>query len=83
MWLRMHLPLPEPHELQLNLSGGGLLLGEEGHTVMRPSARHAQKIYLGGAKRILQKKSLARHWARDWLALALTQVHQKKRAALG
>ena len=31
------------------------------------------------AKRILQQNSLARHWARDWRALALTQVHQKER----
>jgi len=37
----MHLPLPESHELQLNLSGGGLLLGEEGHR-MRTSARQTR-----------------------------------------
>ena len=30
-------------------------------------------------KRILQQNSLARHWARDWLALALTQVHHGSR----
>ena len=30
------------------------------------------------SKRILQQNSLARHWARDWRALALTQVHQKE-----
>ena len=29
--------------------------------------------------RILQQNSLARHWARDWLALALTQVHHGSR----
>jgi len=28
--------------------------------------------------RILQQNSLAQHWARDWCALALTQVHHKK-----
>jgi len=31
-----------------------------------------------GAKRILQRNSVAQHWARDWRALALTQVHQKE-----
>ena len=30
-------------------------------------------------KRILQQNSLARHWARDWRALALTQVHHGSR----
>jgi len=29
------------------------------------------------AKRILRRNSLAQHWARDWRALALTQVRQK------
>ena len=29
-------------------------------------------------KRTLRQSSLARHWARDWLALALTQVHGKE-----
>ena len=29
-------------------------------------------------KRILQQNSLAQHWARDWRALALTQVKRKK-----
>ena len=27
-------------------------------------------------ERVLQQSSLAQHWARDWLALALTQVHR-------
>ena len=31
------------------------------------------------AKRILQQNSLAQHWARDWRALALTQVHHGSR----
>ena len=31
------------------------------------------------AKRILQQNSLAQHWARDWRALALTQVHHWSR----
>jgi len=30
-------------------------------------------------KRILQQSSLAQHWARDWRALALTQVHHGSR----
>ena len=30
-------------------------------------------------ERILQQNSLARHWARDWRALALTQVHHGSR----
>ena len=30
-------------------------------------------------ERILQQSSLAQHWARDWLALALTQVHHGSR----
>ena len=30
-------------------------------------------------QRILRQNSLARHWARDWLALALTQVHHGSR----
>jgi len=30
-------------------------------------------------KRILQQNSLAQHWARDWRALALTQVHHGSR----
>ena len=30
-------------------------------------------------KRILQGNSLAQHWARDWRALALTQVHHWSR----
>ena len=30
-------------------------------------------------KRILQQNSLAQHWARDWCALALTQVHHWSR----
>ena len=30
-------------------------------------------------KRILQQDSLAQHWARDWRALALTQVHHWSR----
>ena len=30
-------------------------------------------------KRILQQNSLAQHWARDWRALALTQVHHWSR----
>jgi len=29
--------------------------------------------------RILQQNSLARHWARDWRALALAQVHHGSR----
>ena len=29
--------------------------------------------------RILQQNSLAQHWARDWRALALTQVHHWSR----
>ena len=32
-----------------------------------------------GAKRILQQNSVAQHWARDWRALALTQVHHGSR----
>ena len=37
---------------------------------------------LGGTHntfRILQQNSLAQHWARDWRALALTQVHHWSR----
>ena len=32
-----------------------------------------------GRKRILQRNSLAQHWARDWRALPLTQVHHWSR----
>ena len=32
-----------------------------------------------GELRILQRNSLAQHWARDWRALALTQVHHGSR----
>jgi len=31
--------------------------------------------HLYGLLKILQQNSLAQHWARDWRALALTQVH--------
>lgn len=31
------------------------------------------------SERILQQNSLAQHWARDWRALALTQVHHWSR----
>ena len=36
-------------------------------------------ITWAGELRILQQNSLAQHWARDWRALALTQVHQGSR----
>ena len=39
--------------------------------------RNARKKF--PEKRILQQNSLAQHWARDWRALAPTQVHQRKK----
>ena len=55
-------------------------------------AAHQQRVERGGrrpaprslvrykaAKRILLANSLAQHWARDWRALALTQVHHGSR----
>ena len=44
----------------------------------RERARTQGKLGLAIGKRILQD-SLARHWARDWRALALTQVHHGSR----
>ena len=40
-------------------------------------ARQKSPVLCG--KRILQQNSLAQHWARDWRALALTQVHHWSR----
>ena len=49
-----------------------------------PEKRKKWSAHGGGAgeKRILQQNSFAQHWARDWCALALTQVHKKENAAV-
>ena len=44
----------------------------------RVSGGRAPRFY-SHAERILPASSLARHWARDWRALALTQVHHGSR----
>ena len=41
------------------------------------SPSHASRLS-GVEKKNLTTHSLAQHWARDWRALALTQVHQKR-----
>ena len=38
--------------------------------------RDSESAGVAGKIRILQQNSLAQHWARDWRALALTQVHR-------
>ena len=44
-----------------------------------PIKKKQQATFLGRLKSILQQNSLAQHWARDWRALALTQVHHGSR----
>ena len=48
-----------------------------GFAVRRRMVESASTVVL--AERILQQNSLAQHWARDWRALALTQVHHGSR----
>ena len=47
------------------------------HDQCSPSVSHRSQPFL--LRRILQPSSLARHWARDWRALALTQVHHSRK----
>ena len=43
------------------------------------SSRYWARVSLFCRKRILELNSLSQHWARDWRALALTQVHHWSR----
>ena len=55
-------------------------LGELHRTIHgRTAEREVASGEMYRKTRILQQNSLARHWARDWLALALTQVHHGSR----
>ena len=51
----------------------------EAHTPPRSQGVH-HTAHRPSTVRILQQNSLAQHWARDWRALALTQVHHCKKS---
>ena len=51
----------------------------ETHNQVKTRATNHTYEKVNPLARILQQNSLAQHWARDWRALALTQVHHGSR----
>ena len=68
------------HSLLLARPGGGQAAAQNDPRPRRARRDESEGLTRQeGGRRALQQSSLARHWARDWRALALTQVHHGSR----